>query len=399
MRFSELPVEARRYILYHVLVSPALIVWYALPFYLIKIGYTVLEVGVFFTAAQLLSIPVTMWLGKIFSKTDIRKGFIIIESLDSVSTLIYGLAYGPILPLMIIVGEALGIASESLYFLYPAYERIIYPEDRMEEALAWHLRLPEIGIIVSYPILGFILGYICYSPECMRMFFIGVALYGIVIIAYIAKYVKPVIVTREEEPKRRQSLRRYWERYKYYVVAEVLFTIAWSLAPSLALVYYVVEWLHGNLFHVALLEASISTATLTGTWITDRLGSKRPFEYLSIGTLIASLGLAAMILSDIFYIALAAVYILRIGDAIVFVYKRSWLYRIMSREEASIVSAALSSIRRIIRISSPLLVGILATLDPRMPYIGCMVFLLLTIPIYILTSRNTGTQASFDGAR
>ncbi len=388
MRFTELPVDARRYIFYHVLVSPALIVWYALPFYLVEIGYTALEVGFFFTTAQLLSIPLTLWLGKIFSKTDIRKGFIVIESLDSVSTLIYGLAYGPILPLMIIIGEAIGIGSESLYFLYPAYEKIIYPEDRMEEALAWHLRLPEIAVIVSYPILGYFLGYTCSTPWCMRLFFIGVALYGLVLIAYIAKYVKPIVIRRNGELMEKKSLRKYWEKYKYYIIIEVLFTTAWSLAPSLALVYYVVEWLHGNMFHIALLEASISTATLTGTWITDKLGSKYPFKYLSIGTLIASIGLAIMVSTAIFYITLIAVYILRIGDSVIFIYKRSWLYRLMGREEASIVSAALSSIRRSIRIISPLLVGLLATLDPRLPYAGCMILLLSTIPVYIAASRR-----------
>jgi len=40
-----------------------------------------------------------------------------------------------------------------------------------------------------------------------------------------------------------------------YVVADVIFMLAWSLAPALALVYLVTERYSGNMFHIALVEA------------------------------------------------------------------------------------------------------------------------------------------------
>ncbi len=388
MRFSELPVEARRYIWYHTLVSPILILWYALPFYLLKTGYNVLEVGVIFTVAQLLGVPVTLWLGRVFTRVDMRKGLITIDVLGSLSSLLYYFAYGPLAPVMVVLGELVEKASGTLYFLYPAYERIIYPEDRMKEALAWHLRLPELAIIVSYPVIGYVLGYVCSQPECFRMLFLFFAVYELALVPYIYFYFKPVVLEEEEEKEERASIREYWSRYKYYIVADVLFITAWALAPGLALVYYVVEWLKGNMFHVALIEAAISTATLTGTWITDRIREEKAFKALQIGTLVTVAGLGLIISTQMFIIALLAAYILRIGDTLVFVFKRTWLYSIMSKSEASKVSAALSSIRKVISVLSPFMAGALAFLDPRAPYIACIMLLLSTIPVYIAASKK-----------
>lgn len=388
MRFSELPVEARRYIWYHTLVSPVLIIWYALPFYLLKTGYSVLEVGAIFTIAQLLGIPLTLWLGRIFTRVDMRKGLVTIDLLESLSYLLYYLAYGPLAPVMVVLGELVEEASGTLYFLYPAYERIIYPEDHMKEALAWHLRLPELAVIVSYPVMGYMLGYICSQPDCFRMLFLFFAAYELALVPYIYSYFKPVILEEEYGGEEQASIEEYWDRYKYYIVSSILFITAWSLAPGLALVYYVVEWLKGNMFHVALIEAAISTATLTGTWITDRIGEGKAFRALQAGTLVSVVGLGLMVSTRMFIVVLLAAYILRIGDTLVFVFKRTWLYNIMGRSEASKISAALSSIRRAITVSSPFIAGALASIDPRAPYVTCIILLLLTIPVYIAASKK-----------
>ncbi len=390
MRFSELSPEARRYIWYHTLVSPALIIWYALPFYLLKTGYSVLEVGLLFTTVQLLGIPLTLWLGRVFTRIDMRKGLMTIDLLGSISSLLYYLAYGPLAPIMVVAGGLIDEASSTLYFLYPAYERIIYPEDRMKEALAWHLRLPELAIIASYPVMGYILGYVCCEPQCFRMLFLFFAIYELLLIPYIYYYFKPVVLEEEAgEEGEDTSLRDYWRRYKYYIIADVLFITAWTLAPGLALVYYVVEWLKGNMLHIALIEATISTATLTGTWITDRIGDSKAFKALQAGTIITIAGLALMISTKVFPLVLVAAYILRIGDTLVFVFRRTWLYSIMARSEASKVSAALSSIRRAIRVAGPTITGALALLDPRAPYIACLLLLASTIPVYKMASRKS----------
>jgi len=251
-------------------------------------------------------------------------------------------------------------------------------------------------MVVSYPIIGYVLGYMCNQPDCFRKVFLFFAVYQLALVPYIYFCFKPVVLEKgniEKEPQVKGSLRDYWKRYKYYVIADVLFITAWSLAPGLALVYFVMEWLGGNMFHIALIEAVISTATLTGTWIVDRISENKAFKALQAGTLVTITGLALMISAKSFILVLIASYIVRMGDSLVFVFKRTWLFSIMSKLEASKASATLSSIRRVISIVSPTLVGGLAYLDPRAPYIACLILLASTIPIYMVASRRVATLA------
>jgi len=392
MRFSELPVGARRYILYHALVSPILITWYLLPYYLLLTGYTVLEAGALFTAVNILSVPITLWLGKKFQSIDIKKGLIGIDLLESSSLVAYGFAYGPVAPIMILIGGLIEKAAGTMYFLYPAYERIIYPEDRMKEALSIHLRIPELSTIASYPIIGFVLGYIWPAPQQIRLSFLAFAAYQAVLALYLYMFIEPVKLEKPVETSgKTRSFKGITRRYLPYIVVDTLFILAWLLAPSLALVYYVMEWVHGNIFHVALIESAISIATVVGTFIVDRLSREKPGEYLSIGTIVTVVGLAMAIGTSFFPLVLIAFFIVRLGDSIVFVYKRLWLYTIMDREEASMASALISSIRRVLSLFFPGLAALLSTLSPRAPYVACLALLLSTIPFYLYYLRRRGS--------
>ena len=142
-------------------------------------------------------------------------------------------------PVMIIAGRLIDEASSYFYFLYPAYERVIYPENRMKEALTWHLRLPELSIIISYPILGYILGYVCSEPHCFRNFFLVLALYELALVPYIFMFFKPIVL--KHESSKDDGVRISWRKYFIYIAADVIFMLAWSLAPALALVYLITE--------------------------------------------------------------------------------------------------------------------------------------------------------------
>ena len=164
MKWSEIPTDVRRYILYHTIISPLLITWYMLPMYMFMTGYSVLEVGIIFTLVHVLSIPATYAVGKLFDRIAIRHGLVLIDALDGVASILYGLAYGPIAPLMLFLGLLIEDITTIFYPLYQAAERILYPEDRMEEVFAWHIRLPEISQLVGFLLLGYIFGYIFNTP-------------------------------------------------------------------------------------------------------------------------------------------------------------------------------------------------------------------------------------------
>ena len=129
-----------------------------------------------------MGVPTTLVLGIAFTEVDIRRGLAAIDVIGAASLISFSLAYGPLAPVMVIARRLTDEASSYLYFLYPAYGRVIYPENRMKEALTWHLRLPELSIIISHPILGYILGYVCSEPYCFRNFFLVLALYELALV-------------------------------------------------------------------------------------------------------------------------------------------------------------------------------------------------------------------------
>lgn len=85
MKWSEIPREAKAYMLYHMLIAPGLIVWTLFPLYLMMTGYSVLEVGAFFTVINIASIPITYLFGRLFNSWDIKKGLVAIDVLDGVA--------------------------------------------------------------------------------------------------------------------------------------------------------------------------------------------------------------------------------------------------------------------------------------------------------------------------
>ena len=136
MRWRELPVEARRYIIYHVIVCPLLFAWYMIPYYLLSLGYTVVETGLIFTVIQLIGVPLSYLMGKIFTYNDIRIGIASIDFLEGISRILLGLAYGPIAPIIILIALIFEDLSDYFYPVYLAYEKLIYPSDKMKDALA-----------------------------------------------------------------------------------------------------------------------------------------------------------------------------------------------------------------------------------------------------------------------
>jgi hypothetical protein len=114
LRWGELPVAARRYILYHTIVSPLLITWYMLPAYMLVTGYSILDIGLLFTAVNVLSVPLTYLVGRVFDRVAIRHGLIVIDLLDGLENILYGLSYSLLGPLMVSLGLLVGRVSGHL---------------------------------------------------------------------------------------------------------------------------------------------------------------------------------------------------------------------------------------------------------------------------------------------
>ncbi|WP_156328048.1 hypothetical protein [Pyrodictium delaneyi] len=64
------------------LISPTLIAWVVLPYYLLATGYEVLQVGALFTLMTVLGIPLQLLLGKVFTVRDLRLGLAAVDAME-----------------------------------------------------------------------------------------------------------------------------------------------------------------------------------------------------------------------------------------------------------------------------------------------------------------------------
>jgi len=387
MRWSEIPVNARRYIIYHTIVSPLLITWYMLPLYMFMTGYNVFHVGVFFTIVHLASIPLTYMIGKLFDRVAIRHGLVVIDAIEGASSILYGLAYGPIAPLMLFLGILLSKIAGMFYPLYQVTEKILYPKDKLEEIFAWHMRLPEISQLIGFLTLGYLFGYIFNTPEYYRFGFIIIGASSIFTILYLLKALPRLDV------KKRIKFERFTFRvdreFKIILLIEALTILAWYLAPEIVLLNYIVNVLGLTLFEVMVVEAAISVGAILATYISERIESKYRFDIIALGyTLIAAWALI-MFLKPPFMFVVLAYFMCRFGETLSFPFYRSWLFSKIPANKASSLFAIISSYKRTITLISPLMAGFLAQLNPTLPYlISLILFIMVVIILLVMSKAN-----------
>ncbi len=376
MRWRDVPLPARRYIIYHTIVSPFLIVWHMLPVYLFMTGYSVLEAGALFTAAHLVSIPATYVIGKIFDKVAIRHGLVLIDALDGAAYVLYGLAWGPLAPVILLAGLLLEEVSGVFYPLYQAAEKILYPKDRLEEVFAWHMRLPELSQLIGFLILGYLFGYVLAEPQHYRAGFISFGLVSVFTIAYLLKALPKLSVEERLRPGGLEF--RVDREFTAILVVEGLLTLAWSLAPDFILVNYVVNVLNLTLFEVAVIEASISVGAILATYLSERIPKEQGFKAMALGYSLIALWGAIMITSPALPLVIIAYFIHKFGDTLAFPFHRAWIFSKIPESKASSLMASLSSYRRLIRVATPVVAGYLAHLNPVAPYYASLTLFIIT---------------------
>ncbi|CAB49784.1 MFS transporter [Pyrococcus abyssi] len=389
MRWRDIPRDAKVYMLYHTIIEPQLIVWLLFPLYLMKTGYSILEVGAFFTAVNLASIPLTYVFGRMFNRWDIKKGLIAIDFLDGVAYVLYGFAKGSIAPILLFLGRLFEKLSEMLYPLYRAYEQIIYPRDKYEEIFTWHLRLPEISRLIFFPILGYIFGYIYTEPSHYRLAFLIFGLLSAFTITYIWIFLPSV---NKEERISPEGFKFREGEFKLLLAFEGFLTIAWALAPTIVLLNYVIFVLHKTIFEVTLISCASSVATILGTYVSERIPKERGFHAIALGMFINAFYAFVMALSPPFWIVLLVYSLGDFGLAMWFPFYRAWMFRLIPNERVSEFHAAISSYRRVIELVAPVIAGALATLHPTLPYAASLVGFLSAGLMFIIIKRREATQ-------
>jgi len=393
VRWSELPRSARYYILYHAMVAPLLFTWYMVPYDFLKEGYTVLELGILLTAVNVFSIPAKFLVGRYFTFHDVKKGLLLIDVLESTSLLLLYYATGSMAPLFVGASLLVSNVAATLYPLYQAYERAVYPEDRMKEALVWHMALPEAAAVLSYPFLGYVLGVLCPSLDCVRNGFLIFAAVDMMLALYILRFFQPVVLREEEENasvlEDLKALARVLRgKLRLYFAVNVLYLLAWRLVPTFVVVNYIVEEYGGNLFHVALLEASVSLATVASMFIVNEIPERHGFHTMMLSVIGAAIATLIFYVKPPFEILLLFGFAARMFDSAWFVFNRNWLFKTISREEAALISAGVSALNSTVFLAMPLVTGTLAAISPSLPYLAGFLLMVSTLPLLLKASKT-----------
>ncbi len=370
MRWSEIPPAARKYIIYHTIISPFLITWYMLPLYLFMTGYGVLDVGVIFTAVNAAAVPAAYAVGKVFESVPIRHGLVLIDALEGVSSVLYGLAKGAVAPAALFAGMLVEKVAGVFYPLYQAAERVLYPRDRLKEVLAWHMRLPEASQLVGFLVLGYVFGYILTTPEEYRLGFLAIGAVSFGTAIYLLKALPRL--DRRERVEAEAPVLTVDREFRLILLVEALVTAAWFMAPEFVLLNYVVNTLGLTLFEAMVVEAAISLGAIAATYVTDAISDEHMFRAMAVGYALITAWAAIMLASPPFLIVVAAYFIMKFGDTLVFPFYGKWLFSKVPKEKATTVFGALSSYKRLIRLFTPALAGLLAAMHPTLPYLASL---------------------------
>jgi hypothetical protein len=388
MQWSEIPRGAKAYIIYHTLIAPQTITWILLPLYMIYSGYSILKVGLFFTAINVASIPLTYLIGRIFNKYPLKTGLILINILEGAAYISYGSGTGKVTTITLSIGRIIDKISEMFYPIYRAYEQIIYPKDKYEEIFTWHLRLPGLSRIVTLPIFGYILGYIYNEPKYYRMTFIGFGLYTLLITIYI-RYFLPDIKKKEEIASKEFTFKT--NEFKFLILFETLLTLAWALAPEIVLINYIVFVLHKTVFEVTLIAVTTSLASILATYVSEKVPKEKGLQVIGAGMILNAVYASVMALSPPLWLVILAYALGEFGDTLWFPFYRAWMFKLIPKERASEIHATISSYRKLIALLAPFVSGVLATIKPTLPYATSLVLFLSIGALFIILRHKTKT--------
>ncbi len=385
MRWSEIPADARKYILYHTIGSPLLISWYMLPAYLFLTGHTVLDVGILFTAVNVLSVPLTYLIGRIFDRVAVRQGLILIDALDSLENFLYGISHFLLGPLLIPLGMLVGKISGMFYTLYQVAEKLLYPRKRMEEVYAWHMRLPLLGEALSSIALGYVLGVLFPLPIHYAFGFVLLALGNVLMVAYLARFLPRLDA---EERLGDVFTFRFDAEFKAILLLEALETLAILLAPGIVLMNYMMVGLGMSFFHVMAVIGLSTLVSLPATYLSERIPPAHRYRVIaSYFALMTAWALIMFLIPDLLAILLAHV-LAEFANTLSLPFYRSWLFSKIPSDRASSVLAGLSSFERSVGLVAPLVAGLLATVSPTLPYLVSLVLFLAAVPVLVWQERT-----------
>ena len=390
--FEEFPLAAKRLIIYYTLASPFLIVDVIFPVYLFKLGFNVEVAGILYAVSALMGVVFTFLIGRALDKAlPVKTAMSIIEVTFASANFIYAYATSPI---HIILGNFLERIGGVFTVSYQVYERDAYPEDIREKVYVYHMALPEAAQLITFPIIGVLLGFFFTSLEAFRILFIISGLSSVFFLMYIQKLLPETSRTIKLKEKGKVNIPR---EILPVAAAEILIVFSFGLTYGLVLDNYIFNVLSLSVFFIILIEVAISSTSIFASFIANKAGKESRFKMLYTGVFLMTIyaiftgTLEYWKLSSlqVFMLLFVATMIMELGHTIWLIFHRSYLFEFIPSNMRGSILGTISSIHKTLGILAPLIAGIMAhRIAPLTPFYLQFTLLIFAITLYKLSTQT-----------
>jgi len=385
--WSQLPKSARRYILYHCMVTPLLFTWYLIPYLMFQSGLEVFEAGFLFTLGALFSSMLTLIVGRFLDRGEPNVLIAVSHIIDGLSYMLYFFAFSMKSSWLILLAISVNKFSGAFYPAYAVYEYVAYPSEIRDVAFLWHNILPFTSQAITYPIIGFIFGVLFPTIEGM--------LAGLLIVSFLTFLIIPLLFTwlprvkgdvvKEDKPASRKVFIKLNKSFILAGSAYLFLIFADYIVPPLVLVNVLTEFFGGGLFEVGVYEAIVGVTLAFSSILLLKFRSKRKKLMLTLGYLLVFLADTVMFFSFNIYLTFLSAFLMSIGGAIAFPYQRDILYSTIPEEFKGTYMGVLSAVSKVIGIVSPLIAGFIASIHAQLPYALSALLVVFSILLFIIT--------------
>lgn len=140
--------------------------------------------------------------------------------------------------------------------------------------------------MVSFPIMGYLLGYVYNKPEHYRLTFLFFGLFSVVTVTYLWLLLPSV---GKEERISPEGFTFKVGEFKRFIAFETLLTLSWELAPEFILINYVVFVLKKTVFEITLIAVASSLLRIAGTYVSERVPKNKGFHAIALGMFLNAL--------------------------------------------------------------------------------------------------------------
>ncbi len=381
-----LPLAAKRYILYHCMVTPLLFVWYIVPYLMLESGLSVAEAGIIFTVGSAINACLNFLVGRWLDRGSPNTIMAIISLIDGTSYLLYYLAFTTRNVIWVLAGAIVERIGFGLYPVYAVYEYGAYPGEIREKAYVYHNILPLSSQAISYPVIGYVLGVVSPTYETMLIGLLVVALLSFLYSLLPLRWLPRLEVTR---PREKSRVRGAIPRSFYPVaLALVLVSLSASIAPPLVLVNLFREVMGGGLFEVSLYEAIAALAVVVFSLPLLRVSKERGRYMVVLGLTLSCLSDITLVYTRTLALALLAAFLASAGYAIMDPFFMDILFSRIPEDKKGTLLGGIAGVRRIITIASPAIAGFLAEeFFPAAPYFLSAIAVVFSILLIIYATK------------